>query len=302
MPFPNIIKGFYHFRAFCNISQKSQRQHKQKAQIQYPAFEGVALSSPNGFGSLLASSGSGTTPRPADFTPVNQTLYSSLQELSEKIMQVLNMNNFCVVDNLLDNSLVLQIYNEVRSLCDNSSAFQPGQLISNPHPRNGSITNIRGDYVAWIDFATSPNMLHLSSGVRFIDKIIAFMSMSPLLAGCNIRSRSSIMLACYPGGGTHYKRHVDNPSRDGRKITAILYLNKDYVATRDGGQLRIHRPDGSCYYDIEPFFGRVAIFWSDSRTPHEVLPSFKERLAISIWYLDTKERSEALKSGSLPVN
>ena len=32
-------------------------------------------------------------------------------------------------------------------------------------------------------------------------------------------------MACYPGSGTGYKRHVDNPNRDGRCITTLYYLN-----------------------------------------------------------------------------
>lgn len=102
------------------------------------------------------------------------------------------------------------------------------------------------------------------------------------------------MVACYPGHGSHYVKHVDNPNRDGRCITAIYYLNRDWDIKNNGGLLRIF-PEGwrDQVADIEPLFDRILFFWSDRRNPHEVQPAFKTRYAITLWYFDAEERKVA---------
>lgn len=104
------------------------------------------------------------------------------------------------------------------------------------------------------------------------------------------------MVACYPGSGTHYVKHVDNPNRDGRCITAIYYLNLHWDVNAFGGLLRIF-PEGcnDRVADIEPIFDRILFFWSDRRNPHEVQPAHRTRYAITLWYLDARERESALK-------
>ena len=126
-----------------------------------------------------------------------------------------------------------------------------------------------------------------------------------------IKTRSRAMITCYPPGG-RYTRHVDNPCGNGRIITSILYLNPDWK-TEDGANLHIHppvMPPNPTYWqssfddvietvDINPIFNRLVLFYSDHRCPHEVSLSFKERFALTVWFIDSdKGHKFSVESGS----
>ncbi|KAI5611507.1 egl nine-like 3 [Silurus asotus] len=126
----------------------------------------------------------------------------------------------------------------------------------------------------------------------FSSSFIACMVTIILLLSCDFWTVKA-MVACYPGSGAGYVKHVDNPNADGRCVTCIYYLNKNWNAKEHGGVLRIF-PEGKSYVaDIEPLFDRLLLFWSDRRNPHEVQPSFATRYAITVWYFDSEERAEA---------
>ncbi len=108
-----------------------------------------------------------------------------------------------------------------------------------------------------------------------------------------IYERSDAMLANYPGEGARFARHIDNTTKDGRRVTLLIYLNPGWKR-EDGGALRLTPLDKTEGIDVYPECGRLAMFYS-ADMPHEVMPTYGDRHAITIWYYDTEERNAALE-------
>eukprot|EP00913_Durusdinium_trenchii_P017694 g16633.t1 len=84
--------------------------------------------------------------------------------------------------------------------------------------------------------------------------------------------------------GARFQKHVDNPNRDGRVLTSIVYLNYgEPWGEDDGGHLRMFL-DGHWAIDLAPETGRLVLFWANE-LPHEVLPSKRRRMALTYWRL-----------------
>lgn len=95
--------------------------------------------------------------------------------------------------------------------------------------------------------------------------------------------RRELQLGCYPGDGTGYARHLDafrGASLTGhRRVTVVLWLNEHWQPAH-GGCLRVTA--GDTVVDVEPLLARAIVFWSE-RVPHEVLPCFAPRFALTMW-------------------
>uniref|UniRef100_A0A671VYF4 hypoxia-inducible factor-proline dioxygenase n=1 Tax=Sparus aurata TaxID=8175 RepID=A0A671VYF4_SPAAU len=205
----------------------------------------------------------------------------------ERVVPALLSDGFYYVDGLLGALAGDVVLDQVKEM-HRSGALQDGRLagsVPGVHRRS-----IRGDKTAWVS-GSERGCEAINFLLNLIDKLISVCASR--LGGKAIRERSKAMVACYPGNGAGYVKHVDNPNRDGRCITCIYYLNKNWNPKEHGGILRIF-PEGKSYVaDIEPLFDRLLFFWSDRRNPHEVQPSYATRYAITVWYFDSVERAEA---------
>ncbi|XP_076018515.1 egl nine homolog 1 [Genypterus blacodes] len=219
-------------------------------------------------------------------TPNGQSGSTPQKLAMEYIVPCMNKHGICVVDNFLGTETGMGILENVMALHE-TGRFTDGQLVSQ---KSDSTKDIRGDKITWVEGRESG-----------CEKILFLMNrMDDLIRHCNeklgnysINGRTKAMVACYPGNGTGYVRHVDNPNGDGRCVTCIYYLNKDWNAQEHGGLLRIF-PEGKAQFaDIEPKFDRLLLFWSDRRNPHEVQPAHATRYAITVWYFDADERARA---------
>ncbi|KAM6280541.1 egl nine homolog 1 [Porphyrio hochstetteri] len=226
-------------------------------------------------------------PGGAALRPNGQTKSLVPQRLAlEYIVPCMNKHGICVVDDFLGKELGGLVAQEVRAL-HHTGRFTDGQLVSQ---KSDSSKDIRGDKITWVE-GKEPGCQTIRLLMNSMDDLIRHCNGK--LGNYRINGRTKAMVACYPGNGTGYVRHVDNPNGDGRCVTCIYYLNKDWDAKVSGGILRIF-PEGKAQFaDIEPKFDRLLFFWSDRRNPHEVQPAFATRYAITVWYFDADERARA---------
>lgn len=214
--------------------------------------------------------------------------WSAERIAQQYIVPCMKYYGICVKDNFLGPQLGDKVLEEVEVL-NRSGKFRGGQLVSQ---KSIPSRNIRGDQIAWVE-GREPGCESIGALMAHIDEAVMYSAANGQLGDCVINGRTKGMVACYPGNGAGYVRHVDNPNGDGRCITCIYYLNKNWDVKKQGGMLQIYPEGKNVVASIEPLFDRLLIFWSDRRNPHEVKPAYATRYAITVWYFDAKERAEA---------
>ena len=76
------------------------------------------------------------------------------------------------------------------------------------------------------------------------------------------------------------------PHADSRALRAIARLTPPTPPPHLSLPRRRHRP-------CRAVGNRLLLFYADVRVPHEVLPAYADRLAITLWYYDSSEVQRA---------
>ena len=165
-------------------------------------------------------------------------------------------------------------------------------------------SSVRGDLHLWLNerdkYATlCPQLCALLDKIQLLqtelNNTCRFDStktqVSPLtLAHSHSRGHSlKVQVACYPGEGARYIRHLDAfKGGADRRLTVLYYINTEW-RKGDGGELRLYnvgKGEGEegkrGDIDIEPLADRLLVFQSRV-VEHEVLPSHKIRFSVTMW-------------------
>lgn len=273
---------------FSGASTSNVMKEKSKTDVKMPAIPSVQPARMKEYPeATLRSNGSSFSSYYMDPSDPNYLI-------CQRVIKDMTQYGVCVLNNFLGKERGLLVLNEVLEMY-RSGIFTAGQLVSNSASTEAQ--TIRSDRIAWID-GKEPHCFHIGQLISQVDNIVLTankMVNNGKMGNYIINGRTKAMVACYPGSGSHYVKHVDNPNKDGRCITAIYYLNLDWDVKRYGGLLRVFPEGTNQVADIAPIFDRMLFFWSDRRNPHEVQPAYATRYAITLWYFDAQEREEAVK-------
>eukprot|EP00605_Chrysophyceae_sp_TOSAG23-4_P002357 GSChrysophyteH1.ASY1.ANO1.2605.1 assembled CDS len=217
-----------------------------------------------------------------------------LRDLAGKMAKHMDEHGWAVCDNFIRPDVVRRVRIEAGLFEEH---YEQSEIWVGKNADVGtllSVPSVRGDKVIWMSKARAPmrKFAALKEAIKACDNLVDEMKLvcEPM---SKIYSRSDAMLANYPGGGSRFARHIDNTTNDGRRITMLIYLNPEWDAETDQGALRLTPQDKDEGIDVYPECGRLAMFYS-ADMPHEVMPTFGDRHAITVWYYDSEERAEAV--------
>jgi len=230
----------------------------------------------------------------------------------DRLAAVYRERHFAIIDGFISPEACQLAHSEMaREDCSGGlEVSRVFQTVRN-HAVSVAMPDRRSDRVAYLDLAHDEEgqWRTVSDIVEKIDAIASCLrSRVPEELG-SLESRQRPMISAY-GEGAKFERHCDNHCDDDdddydpelghcanrRRLSAVLYCVPPTWSEAHGGALRLYRStqdtggwDGDdALLDVLPKPGRLILFASDQRVPHEVLPvtaSDVVRYALALWFL-----------------
>lgn len=191
----------------------------------------------------------------------------------DSITALLNTQGWAISDTAVQPAWTRELLATAQKLWK-AGRFEPGEF--GRHGVGGRQVEIRGDAICWIR-PESTTAQH-----PFFLWITRFRQVLNERFDLGLRSQE-FHFARYPAG-KGYRKHIDqHRGRNFRKISLVLYLNRQWDSA-DGGELCLYEtydPDVEIQR-FAPLGARLAVFVS-GHVPHEVLPCRATRWSIAGW-------------------
>jgi len=187
------------------------------------------------------------------------------------IAQQLEDTGYIVLAKPLVDELLAQLFTRCHD--DHDARFQAAHVGRGVAKKQ--IGAIRGDVIDWLNPENSTDQSYLSC----MEELRLGLNQALFLGLFDYECHYAIY-----GEGDGYAKHSDVlQGKKNRILTTVLYLNEDWQAG-DGGELVVFEATGKTVLaTVNPTFGTMIIFLSDS-FPHQVLLSHTTRRSIAGWF------------------
>ncbi|CAO3697679.1 unnamed protein product [Rhizopus stolonifer] len=219
----------------------------------------------------------------------------NLECLTAKDVEELYGKGWTELEGLIDLDILRGAFEEAKDLHEKNILVPASRVKENTDDPFRDVT-ARDDAIVWLDPQDNVDSHVSTTPPPNLQKVLDFLQ-GPFHHDVSnmvrLNGRNEYQLAYYHPNGAHYERHrdalpTDDPQdKDQRRVTAVLYLNPGWVSG-DGGELKIHGrldkqgfPEGADRL-VKPQLGKILLFLSGV-VDHEVMPSKKERYALTSW-------------------
>ena len=200
------------------------------------------------------------------------------------VCEHLRTRGYAVVDGALGDDLARTLRDELRSLVDTPGAMRPNATVLVQRDATVQLEK-SGIFEAEVHalgediLATIPTFRALAEDRSMLTLLNV---MLPPPSPPRQLHHQSVKLQLNRGSGGCFPLHFDSDAAlDGRRVTALTYLNPDWTPG-DGGELVLY-PFPEPPVKVEPVMGRVVLF-SAANMLHRVLPSGKPRMCYTTWF------------------